>query len=131
MTTQGRLTEREQFESIILRAGRDGSIVRLSDVAHVVLGARDYGLQGRLNGKPTSLLLVRLRSGANALAVANGVRASLEELAKTFPQGISWSMPYDTTRFIVESIDEVVRTLIEALVLVILVVSSFRAGARP
>jgi HAE1 family hydrophobic/amphiphilic exporter-1/multidrug efflux pump len=130
VTTEGRLTEREQFEAIILRSGRDGSVVRLRDVAQVVLGARDFSLQGRLNGKPTSLLLVKLRSGANALAVSAGVRKAMAELSLTFPKGIAWSMPYDTTRFIVASIHEVVHTFVEALILVFLVVFLFLQSWR-
>jgi len=125
VTTQGRLTTVEEFERIILRAEPDGSTLRLKDVARVELGARDYAFVGKRNGKPTVPMGIFLASGANALDTADRVKAKMAELAKRFPEGVGYSVPYDTTAFVRVSINEVVKTLGEAMVLVFLVVYLF------
>ena len=123
--TKGRLTEVKDFEELIVRAMPDGSLVRLKDVARIELGAQAYGLEGRQNGKPTTFILTFLSPGANALDTVRRTRAKMEELAQNFPSGVYYDSPYDTTRFIEISIKEVVKTLMEAMVLVVLVVYLF------
>jgi multidrug efflux pump len=130
ITTRGRLSDPAQFEQIIVRANPDGSIVRLSDVAHVELGSKDYEFIGRVNGKPATLVGIFLSPGANALDVAKSVKAELSELSKRFPEGLSYSVPYDTTRFVEVSIREVLKTLGLAMVLVFLVVYLFLQSWR-
>jgi len=130
ITTQGRLSEPRQFEDIIVRAASDGSAVRLKDVARVELGAKDYDFLGRINGKPATLIGVFLQPGANALDVAAEVEATVARLAPRFPKGLAYSVPYDTTRFVKVSIEEVVKTLLEAMVLVIAVVYLFLQSWR-
>jgi len=122
---KGRLTEVKDFEDLIVRALPDGSLVRLSDVARIELGAQAYGLEGRQNGKPTTFMLTFLSPGANALDTVRRTRAKMDELAQNFPPGVSYDSPYDTTRFIEVSIKEVVKTLMEAMVLVVFVVYLF------
>ena len=128
--TQGRFTRPEQFESIILRANPDGSAVTLGDVGRVELGAASYLFSSELNGKPMAGLAVQLKPGANALATAEGVRARMDELSRGFPPDMTWSIPYDTTPFISLSIEEVVKTLGEAMVLVFLVMFLFLQNWR-
>ena len=130
ITTQGRLSEPQQFEQIIVRAEPDGSLLRLKDVARVELGAKDYDFIGRINGKPATLVGIFLQPGANALDVAAEVNAKVAELAKSFPAGMTYSVPYDTTRFVKVSIEEVVKTLAEAMLLVIAVVFLFLQSWR-
>ncbi|WP_284614872.1 efflux RND transporter permease subunit [Aquabacterium humicola] len=134
ITTQGRLSDVRQFEDIIVRSG-DGNghgsgLVRLKDVARVELGSKDYDFIGRINGKPATLVGVFLQPGANALDVAKEVETTVSELGKRFPPGITHSIPYDTTRFVKVSIEEVVITLLEAMVLVIAVVFLFLQNWR-
>ncbi|MBD0316529.1 MAG: multidrug efflux RND transporter permease subunit [Nitrospiraceae bacterium] len=128
--TQGRFTDVKDFEEMIVRAMPNGSMVRLKDVARVELGAQSYTLEARWNGKPNTFLITFLSPGANALDTVKRVRAEMDELAKTFPPGMSYDIPYDTTRFIEVSIQEVVKTLTEAMVLVILVVYLFLQSWR-
>lgn len=128
--TKGRMSEVKDFENMIVRAYPDGSMVRLRDVAQVELGAQSYDLQGRWNGKPNTFLLTFLAPGANALATVQRVKKELDRLARTFPAGISYDIPYNTTKFIEVSIKEVVKTLFEALALVILVVFLFLQSWR-
>ncbi len=128
--TQGRLTEVKDFEDMIVRALPNGSMVRLKDVARVELGAQSYGLEGRWNGKPNVFLLTFLSPGANALDTVKRVRGEMIRLANSFPPGVSYDVPYDTTRFIEVSIQEVVKTLGEAMILVILVVYLFLQSWR-
>ena len=128
--TQGRFTKPEQFESIILRANPDGSAVTLGDVGRVELGAASYLFSSELNGKPMAGLAVQLKPGANALATAKGVKARMAELSRGFPPDVTWSIPYDTTPFISLSIEEVVKTLVEAMVLVFLVMFLFLQNWR-
>ncbi len=131
LTTQGRLSEPKQFEQIIVRAeGNGGGLVRLGDVARIELGAKDYDFIGRINGKPATLVGVFLQPGANALDVAAEVTATVEAIKPRFPSGIVYSIPYDTTRFVKVSIEEVVKTLVEAMVLVIAVVFLFLQSWR-
>jgi HAE1 family hydrophobic/amphiphilic exporter-1/multidrug efflux pump len=130
ITTQGRLADAQQFGQIIIRANPDGSTVRLSDVARIDLGSRDYDFIGRINGKPATLVGIFLQPGANALQVAKSVRTTMTELKAAFPEGLVYSIPYDTTRFVEVSIREVMFTLGEAMVLVILVVFLFLQSWR-
>jgi multidrug efflux pump len=128
--TQNRFTTPEQFASIILRANPDGSAVRLSDVGRVELGAQSYLSDLQLDGKPAAGMGLQLATGANALATAEAVKARLAELERNFPEDISWAVPYDTTPFIRISVDEVVKTLVEAMVLVFLVMFLFLQSWR-
>ena len=128
--TQGRLTEVKDFEDLIVRALPDGSIVRLKDVARIELGAQSYNLEGSFNGEPTALLLTFLSPGANALDTVRRIRAELQSLSQAFPRGMSYDIPYDTTRFIEVSIKEVIQTLIEAMLLVLIVVFLFLQSWR-
>ena len=123
--TQGRLTEVKDFEDLIVRALPNGSMIRLKDVAKVELGAQSYSIEGRWNGKPNVFLGTFLSPGGNALDTVKHVRNEMAQVAKSFPPGVSYDVPYDTTRFIEVSIQEVVKTLAEAMVLVILVVYLF------
>jgi len=131
VSTQGRLSTPEEFENIILRSSAAGAgIVRLKDIGYVTLGMQSYGLQSRFNGKTGIALAVYQQPGANALAVATEVRKTLEELKKSFPAGLDYAIALDTTKFVKASIKEVVHTLIEAVVLVILVVYIFLQSWR-
>ena len=127
---QGRLQTTDQFNDIIIRAQPDGAVVRLRDIGQAVLGAQSYDLQGRLNGQPTAVLLLYARAGANALAVKDAVARRMDELARSFPRGVHYSIPFDTTPFVSASIREVAITLIEALILVTLVVFLFLQSWR-
>ncbi|HAY26974.1 MAG TPA: multidrug efflux RND transporter permease subunit [Candidatus Accumulibacter phosphatis] len=135
ITSKGRLADPAQFAAIIVRANPDGSSVRLGDVARVELGSRDYEFNGRYNGKPATLVGIFLAPGANALAVAESVLQTLDELQPRFPEGLGYAVPYDTTRFVRVSIEEVLKTLAEAMLLVFLVVylflQSWRAAIIP
>lgn len=128
--TRGRMSEVKEFEDMIVRAYPDGSMVRMRDIARVELGAQSYDLEGRWNGQPNAFLLTFLSPGANALETVKHVRQEMEKLAKSFPAGVSYDIPYDTTTFIDVSIKEVVKTLIEATLLVILVVFLFLQSWR-
>ena len=128
--TRGRMTEVKDFEEMIVRAMPNGSMIRLKDVARIELGAQSYDLEGRYRGKPTALLVTFLAPGFNALDTIKKVRARMDELAKTFPPGVTYDVPYDTTRFIEVSIEEVVKTLRDAMILVILVVYLFLQSWR-
>ncbi len=130
ITTQGRLSEPSQFEQVILRTKDDGSILYLGDVARVELGAQSYNFEGKLNGGAAVPIGISLSPGANALATAEAVRHTMQELSARFPVGLAYSIPYDTTTFVKISIDEVVRTLLEAMVLVFLVVFLFLQNWR-
>ncbi|HSG64252.1 MAG TPA: efflux RND transporter permease subunit, partial [Gammaproteobacteria bacterium] len=135
VNAEDRLETAEQFAAIIVRADANGRMLRLSDVARIELGARDYGSEARLDGHEAVFLGVFLQPEANALATAEGVVAQLDELARRFPAGIEYRIPFDTTRFVEVSIEEVVKTLGEAMLLVFLVVylflQSFRATVIP
>ncbi|WP_370317786.1 efflux RND transporter permease subunit [Pseudoalteromonas sp.] len=130
VTAQSRLQTPEQFRNIFVKTNADGSVVRLSDVSDVELGGENYGVVARFNGKPASGLGVKLASGANALDTADGVKAALAELEPFFPEGLTTVVPYDTTPFVSLSIEKVVSTLIEAVVLVFLVMYLFLQNFR-
>ncbi len=130
VATSGQLTTPDQFGAIIVRALPNGSVVRVRDIATVHLGSRQYDISGRLNGKETALFGVYARPGANNLAVKAAVVARMNELAKAFPAGVRWTIPFDTTPFINESIREVIITLAEAMALVTLVVFVFLQSWR-
>src|SRR5437016_2287760 len=130
VVTAGRLTDPAQFSIYTVRGRPDGSLVRFNDIGEVRLGARNYDVVGRLDGKPTALFLVFLRPGANALQVKRAVLQRMGELAKGFPAGVRWSVPFDTTPYITASIYEVVKTLFEAMLLVTLVVFLFLQSWR-
>ena len=130
VSAEGRFSSPEQFEDIILRADSDGSTVRLRDVARVSLGPGSYGFDTKFDGKPIGAFAVQLLPGANALNVAEAVRAKMDELQATFPQGVTWMSPYDSTTFVKISIEEVVKTLVEAVVLVFLVMLIFLQNIR-
>ena len=123
--TQGRLTEPEQFGRVVIRTDPDGRQVRVSDVARVELGAADYSTNTYLSGEPTVLLGVFQRPGSNALAASEAIEAEMKTLEKTFPKGLAYRVIYNPTEFIAQSIDEVMKTLLEAIVLVVLVIIVF------
>ncbi len=127
---RGQLTSPEQFGSIVLRANPDGSSVRLRDVARIEVGGEDYNFSTRLNGKPTAAIGVQLSPTANAMSTSQGIQEKMEELAQFFPPGISYEIPYDTTPFVEVSIEKVIHTLIEAVVLVFLVMFLFLQNIR-
>ncbi|WP_031358409.1 efflux RND transporter permease subunit [Caballeronia sordidicola] len=124
------LTTPAEFGSILLRVNTDGSKVLLSDVARVEVGGDDYSTDSRLNGKPAASLAVKLASGANAMSVAKAVRAKLEQLTPQLPRSVVVDYPYDTTPFVRISIEEVVKTLIEAVMLVFVVMYVFLQNLR-
>ena len=128
--TRGRLSKATDYENIILTARDDGTIVRLKDVSRIELGSQSYELFGRANGRSTTLLLIYLQTGANALETMQNIRAELDDASENFPQGIQYTIPYDTTKFISASMEEVVHTLLEAVVLVLLVVFVFLQSWR-
>jgi multidrug efflux pump len=130
IVAQGRFETAEEFRNIILRSGVDGSVLRLGDVARVEMGASDYGFVSRYNTKEASGIAVTLATNANALSTADGIRALIDELEPTFPAGLKVVTPFDTTPFVRVSIHEVVKTLIEAVVLVFLVMLLFLQNVR-
>lgn len=129
-SVKGRLSTTEQYGNIVVRTGADGAIVHLKDIARVELAATDYSRSTRLNGVPTAIIGVYQLPDANALEVAKGVRQVMDGLAPSFPQGLHYSIPFDTTLFVSESVHEVVKTLLEAGVLVLLVVFIFLESWR-
>lgn len=127
----GRFSDPTEFERIILRTDSKGAaIVRLGDVGRAEVGQKDYLVRATMNGKPTTLISVYQQAGSNALQVAKDVRATMTELKKTFPEGMDYLVSLDTTTFVQDSIDEVVHTLFEAVVLVVLVVYLFLQNIR-
>ncbi|RWA73714.1 efflux RND transporter permease subunit [Mesorhizobium sp.] len=130
VTAKSRLQTAEQFRSIILKSNTDGSLVRLNDVAKVEIGAESYTTAAFYNGKPAAGVAVNLATGANAISTAEAVRATIDRLSSTFPQGVEVVYPYDTSPFVRLSIEEVVKTLAEAIVLVFLVMLLFLQNLR-
>jgi multidrug efflux pump len=130
LDTLGRLTTVEQFENVIVKATRDGRIVRIKDIGRVVLGAKDEGLACKVNGKDSVTLAIFQLPDANALDTAVIVKKKMEEMSKGFPEGVAYEIRYDTTPFISESINEVFKTLREAIILVALVVLLFLQNWR-
>ena len=130
ITAQSLLSTPEDFEQIVLRAEQDGGLILLKDVARVEIGAEDYMTNARYNGQPASGMAISLASGANALDTAERVKARMEEFARFFPEGMEYVIPFDTTPFVLISIEEVVKTLIEAIVLVFFVMLLFLQNWR-
>ena len=130
ITTQGRLTTAEEFAAIVIRANPGGSILRLGDIARIELGARLADVRTRFNGRDGQLFAVYQAPGANAVATARAVQQAMAELAGRFPEGMDWTVAYDATTFVTETIHEVQKTLIEAFVLVVLVVFLFLGNLR-
>ena len=126
----GRLVNAEEFGKVIVRQNTDGSVVRLKDVARIELGSLVYQQIGRFNGKPAVIIAVYQAPGSNALAVANQVKTQMDELKSRFPQGLEYKVSMDTTLPITEGMKEIVTTLGEAIVLVIIVVFLFLQGWR-
>ncbi|RWB00429.1 MAG: efflux RND transporter permease subunit [Mesorhizobium sp.] len=130
VTAKSRLQTAEQFRNIILKSTVDGSLVRLNDVATVELGAESYTTAARYNGQPAAGVAINLATGANAISTAEAVRTTINRLSSTFPQGVEVVYPYDTSPFVRLSIEEVVKTLAEAIVLVFLVMFIFLQNLR-
>ena len=130
VNVKGRLSEKQEFDNIIIRTLPDGSVLRLKDVARTEMGAKMYTSYSRRAGKPSTSLVVYQLPGANALEVANKIKAFMEEAAKNFPSGLRYEVSYDNTLFVRAALTEVVKTFFEALVLVILVVFIFLGNFR-
>ncbi|MGB8720043.1 MAG: efflux RND transporter permease subunit, partial [Desulfobacterales bacterium] len=127
---QGRLETPEEFAQIVLRANPDGSLVRLRDVGRIELGSQNYSMVGRMNGKPAAVLALYQLPGTNAIAAVDGVTRLMEEVKQSFPEDLEYTIALDTTQSVREDIKEILRTLVEALVLVIIVVFIFLQGWR-
>lgn len=130
VTTQGRFVSAEEFGNIIIRSNADGSALRLKDVAKVELGAKDYSVSPLLDGKHASAFGIALQPGANALDVASAVEKKMQELSLSFPNGLHYKNVYNTTSFVKISINEVIKTFIEAIVLVIIIMYFFLQNFR-
>ncbi|MBF22587.1 MAG: multidrug efflux RND transporter permease subunit [Pusillimonas sp.] len=130
IVVNGELKSVEQFENIVLRSTLDGATVKLKDVARVEIGEDNYQFGARLNGKPTAAFAISLATNANALSTAEGIKQTMKELEQFFPVGVSYSIPYDTTPYVQLSIEQVVYTLFEAMVLVFLVMFLFLQNVR-
>lgn len=130
LTAEGRLSDPKEFDNIIVRALPNGSMVQIKDIGRSELGAQSYGVSGRLDGEPALYMAIYQQYGANALNVAENVKKTMARLSKTFPEGITYSIPYDTTHYVKVSIREVVKTVFEAAFLVILVVLIFLQKLR-
>jgi multidrug efflux pump len=130
ITAQSRLSTPAEFQNIIVKNSAGGAIVHLSDVARVELGAESYGFGAKYNGKPAAGLAIRLAPGANALNTADAIKARMSQLEKNFPASFRYVIPYDSTPFVKLSIEEVVKTLIEAVVLVFIVMFLFLQNWR-
>lgn len=125
VNTLGRLSNEEQFGDIVVKTGADGQVTRLRDVSRIELGADGYALRSLLDGKPALAMQIVQSPGANALDVASAIRGTMEELQKGFPEGIEYRIAYDPTVFVKASLEAVVMTLLEAIVLVVIVVVLF------
>lgn len=130
LQTQGRLATPEEFGKIVLRADQDGSLVRLSDVARVEIGAQNLDSESRIDGRPGVGIAIYLAPGANAVATAAGVQRTLKQASGRFPAGLNYLVQFDTTTFVTDTIKEVLRTLAEAFVLVVVVVFLFLGNLR-
>ena len=135
VNARGRLASEEEFGEIVIKTGGDGSIARLRDVARIELSAGDYSLRSLLDNKPAAAIPIFQAPGSNSLELSNNIRKAMAELKKNFPEGMDYSIVYDPTQFTRASIEEVVRTLLEAVLLVVLVVvlflQSWRASIIP
>lgn len=127
---KGQLASSKEFGDIILRANPDGSSVRLHDIARIELGAETYSFSSRQDGQPSAAVGIQLSTTGNAVATARAVRAKMDELSRFFPAGVQYSIPYDTSPFVSASIEKVLRTLVEAVVLVFLVMFVFLQSFR-
>lgn len=130
VVSDGRLKTEEEFGNIVLKANPDGSAIRLKDVARIELGSADYETSGKFNRKPTTLIAVYPQPNANMIAISDDVHKRMSQMKQSFPHGIKYSIPYDTTKFVRISIEEVVKTLLEAIALVFLVVYAFMQNWR-
>ncbi|MCZ6756198.1 MAG: multidrug efflux RND transporter permease subunit [Gemmatimonadetes bacterium] len=130
ITTQGRLSEVEQFENIIVKVDGAGAFVRVRDIGRVELGAQNYSWYAQLDGAPATVLGIYQRPGANAMQVSDDVQATMETLSQRFPPGLSYAIPHNSTRYIRQSISEVITTLLVAVLLVVLVVYIFLQDFR-
>ncbi|WP_336333680.1 efflux RND transporter permease subunit [Pseudomonas putida] len=130
VVVKGQLSTPEEFAAIVLRANPDGSTVTIGDVARVEIGAQEYQYGTRLNGKPATAFSVQLSPGANAMETATLVRAKMQELARYFPEGVKYDIPYDTSPFVKVSIEQVINTLFEAMLLVFAVMFLFLQNLR-
>ena len=130
VTTQGRLENVEQFENVVIKTGENGEVVRVKDVARVDLGAKDYTVISRLDGRPAINIGIFQAPGSNALDVSKRVRAEMEQLKQRFPPGVDYRIIYDTTMFVKEAIFSVMETIIEAFLLVVVVVLVFLQSWR-
>lgn len=127
---KGRLSEVSEFESVIVRAKADGSFIRIKDVARVELGAKDYGFQSKLNGRPAAALSINLTPDASAIETAGLIKKQLQDMSASFPQDMEYDIVLDNTKFVTASLEEVVHTFVEALVLVLVVVFLFLQNWR-
>ncbi|MGL5408068.1 MAG: efflux RND transporter permease subunit, partial [Shewanella sp.] len=125
LNVKGRLESQEEFEQVVIRVGDNGAITRLKDVARIELGQNTYALRALLNGDPAVAMPIFQRPGSNAIELSDEVRATMARLAKAFPTGVSYKIAYDPTVFVRGSIDAVIDTLLEAIVLVVIVVVLF------
>jgi multidrug efflux pump len=130
VNTLGRLSDPEQFGNVVVRSGENGRVVRVKDVARIELGARDYATIGALDNQPAVSIVVAQRPGSNSLATAEAVEAAMERLSKDFPEGVEYRIIYNPTVFVRESIDSVIHTLYEAIILVVIVVLVFLQNWR-
>lgn len=128
--TMGRLASAEEFDNVVVRANEDGSFVRIKDIGHAVLGGAQEDAYGRFQGGSTAMFGIYQAPGANAIAAAEGVTEIMEAAKSSFPEGLDYKITYDTTRFVEESIESVMHTLVEALVLVVIVVYLFLGNFR-
>jgi HAE1 family hydrophobic/amphiphilic exporter-1 len=130
VTTQGRFEDARQFRYIIVKAGTDGRLIELQDIARIELGAKDYVTNSYLNGKPAVALAIFQRPGTNALAAAAEINAAMKRLSADFPPGLAYQVVYNPTEFIAQSIDEVYKTIFEAVILVVIVIIVFLQSWR-
>lgn len=130
MRAEGRLQTAEQFRDVIIRTNPDGTMIRVGDVATVELGAKDYNVEGNFNGQPQAGFMVSLTSDANAMQTVSGALKVLEEAKKSFPSDLDYRVIYDSTKFVSASINEVIHTFIEALLLVAAIVYLFLQSGR-
>ncbi|MDN3653234.1 multidrug efflux RND transporter permease subunit [Thalassotalea ponticola] len=130
LTVKGKLSEVSDYENIILRAENDGALVTLKDVADIELGQADYNIYTAVDGHPASTVALYLLPGANALETGSNVKQMMAQMAQTFPQGLDYSIGYDTTRYVSTSISKVVISLVQAIALVIIITFIFLGSAR-
>ncbi len=130
LNLRGRLEEVSQFEDIIVRSLPGGRLLRVRDIASVELGAQTYNMSGQVGGKDSATIAIFLKPGANALKVAERVKDCMKDLSKSFPPGLSYEIPFDTTMFVEASIDEVVETLLITIILVVIVILIFLQNWR-